>query len=257
MDQLINAIVNNQTSFLFIMTRVSSFLAALPMMDGRSLPNSVKILLVLSITLVLFPVVHINPPPPGLFDWMTAFLRESLIGLLMGFGTRVIFAAVELGGEISGLQMGLNVANLYDPAFSRQVSLIGKFEVFIAVMIFFGINAHHIVLQALVSSFSIPYKPEMNVSSSLAQYLIRMTGEMFMLGMKIGIPVLMTLLMTAVAMGILSRVVPQIQIFFLSFPLTIGLGLLILGASTSMIISLVSREFHNLGGVLNELLQRV
>ncbi|MBI1822288.1 MAG: flagellar biosynthetic protein FliR [Nitrospirae bacterium] len=257
MDQLINSVINNQTAFLFIMTRVSSFMAALPILDGKSVPHSVKILLVLSIAFVLFPVVHVNLPSPGLFDWFIAFLREALIGLLMGFGTRVVFAAVELGGELSGLQMGLNAANLYDPASSRQVSLIGKFEVFIAVMIFFGVNAHHIVLEALVSSFSIPYQPEVSVSSSLAHYLIRVTGEMFVLGMKIGIPVLMTLLMTTVAMGILSRVVPQINIFFLSFPLTIGLGLLILGASTSMIISLVSREFHNLGGVLNELLQRV
>lgn len=257
MEEFVKYIIRNEVLFIFVLARVSAFLLAIPVLDGTMIPNSFKIFLAFSISLMLLPLVHITTPPVEMIPLTLGLLGEVLMGLVIGYGARAIFTAVEIGAELSGLQMGFGIANIYNPLSGQTDSVVGRFELMLAFLVFFGINGHHILIQTLVLSFSIvPFSGPV-MSGAVIQHLISITGNMFLIGMKIAIPVTVTLLLASGALGLLSRLVPQINVFMTSFAVTIGLGLIVLGASLSVVVTLIRNQMSGLDGILITLLREV
>ncbi|MBI3803014.1 MAG: flagellar biosynthetic protein FliR [Nitrospirae bacterium] len=243
-----------ETSFVLILFRVGSFLAAMPMVGGQSLPGLIKVSLALAVSLVLVPIISMPPPPSTLSAWMVGLVGEVLIGWVIGLGTQLIFAAVDLGGEIAGLQMGFGIASVIDPASNQPVPLIEQVYTLLAVLIFFGARADHLILQALVHSFGLLPPMAFAPNGIPLGHFIQLAGQMFVVGMKIAIPVTMVLLLANVALGILSRVVPQMNVWLMSFPVTIGLGLLVMGATLSLFVALLQDRMAGLEGTIASLL---
>jgi flagellar biosynthetic protein FliR len=257
MEELVQYMVKNEVVFIFILARVSAFIVAIPVLDGTMIPPSFKIFFALSISLILLPLIHITPPPVEMIPLTLGLFGEVLMGLVIGFGARALFSAVEIGAELSGLQMGFGIANIYNPLSGQTDSVIGRFELMLAFLLFFAINAHHILIHSLVYSFSIVPFSGFIPSGQLTKHLISISGNMFLLGMKIAIPVMVTLLLANGALGLLSRLVPQINIFLTSFAVTIGLGLIVLGASLSVVLALIRNQMSGLEEVLFTLLREV
>jgi flagellar biosynthesis protein FliR len=257
MEEIVQFIAKNEIVFIFVLARVSAFISALPVLDGMTIPSTFKVLLAFTLSLILLPVVHVTPPPAEMIPLTLGLLGEVTMGLVIGFGARAIFAAVEIGAELSGLQMGFGIANIYNPFSGQTDSLIGRFELMLTFMVFFGINAHHILIHILVLSFSIVPFSGLMPSGPLINHLISITGNMFFLGMKIAVPVMVTLLLANGALGLLSRLVPQINIFLASFAVTIGLGLVVLGASMSVIVALIRNQMTGMENVLITLLREI
>lgn len=247
-------IIKNETSFLLILFRVSAFLVALPIFGGGGVPISIKVMVAFSVSIVLFQILQIESAPLDFGTLTVGIFGEILIGLVIGMGARMVFAAVELGGTVVGFQMGFGVANVFDPVSNRQVGLIGQFQNLVASLIFLIANAHHIILSALVQSFRLIPSFGFYPSEALVGHLMRLAGEMFVLGIKIGIPVIAALLLANIAVGILSRVVPQINALLFSFPVTIGLGLLVIGASLPLFVGLMRNQMIGLEDVVFNLL---
>ncbi len=247
---VVQIIEQNEVAFLLILIRVGAFVTALPILGGGGTPLYVKALMTLVMTLLLFPVVHggfippsPNPAPrPMIGPLVFAILSEIVIGLMIGFAVRLIFAAVEIGAEVAGMQMGFGLANAFDPVSNQQVSLIRQIYMALASVIFLSIDGHHLVLQALVKSFEWISAKGFLVRGPLIDQIIRMGSDLFLLGMKISAPVVIALLLTQMAMGIISRVVPQLQIFLFSFALTIGIGLIVFGFSLSLYANLLQNQ---------------
>lgn len=247
-------LLRNETSFLLILFRVSAFLMALPIFGGGGVPMPIKVILAVSISVILFQILEIETVPLTIGSFTVGIIGEILIGVVIGLGARLVFAAVEIGGEIVGLQMGFGIANVFDPVSNRQVGLIGQLQNLVASLIFLVTNAHHIILRALVHSFRFAPSLGFYPSEALVGHLMRLGGEMFVLGMKIGIPVMVALLLANVAIGILSRVVPQINALLFSFPVTIGLGLLVIGTSLPLFVGLMRNQMVGLEDVVFKLL---
>ncbi len=243
-----------ETSFVMILFRVGSFLSALPMIGGRSLPGLIKVSLALAVSLVLVPIVRMPPPPSTTSAWVVGLVGEMLIGWVIGLGSQLIFAAVDLGGEIMGLQMGFNIASVLDPTSNQPVPLIEQFYALLAILVFFGIHADHLVIQALVYSFGLLPPMAFTPNGVPMGSLVRTTGQLFVVGLQIAIPVTLVLLLANVALGILSRVVPQMNVWLMSFPVTIGLGLLVMGATLSLFIALLQNQMAGLEGTIRGLL---
>jgi flagellar biosynthetic protein FliR len=253
----VKTVWENELTFLFILARIGSFVMALPIIGGGGTPPYVKALLVVAITFVLFPIVSGSFPPPsptppaqislGLI--VQGLLSEITIGLIIGFGARMIFAAVELGAEMAGMQIGFGVANAFDPVSNQQVSLMRQIYMAIAALIFLSIYGDHTVLKALALSFKWVPTTGFTIKGPLIEQIIKMGSELFVLGMKIATPITIALLLTQMAMGVISRVVPQIQVFMFSFPLTIGIGLIVFGLSLSLYGALLKEQ---MGGVLEK-----
>jgi len=247
-------LVRNEISFLLVLIRVAALIIIIPLMGGGGVPQAVKVMLVLGVALVLFPLVQIEPRGLALTPLMIGILGEVLIGVIIGLGVRMVFAAVDIAAEMEGLQMGFGIASVFNPALGQQVSLLGQLRGLVAVLIFLGINGHHIILHALVRSFQIVPPLTFYPSGPLIDYLVRLAGGMFVLGVKIAIPVTLVLILANMAFGILSRVVPQINVLLFGFPATIAVGLFVIGASLSLFAGLMQERLEGLDRTALDLL---
>ncbi len=252
--EFIPFLIKNEIAFLLVLIRVAALVTVMPLMGGEGVPVIVKVMLAFGISLVLLPLVQVEAQSLEPASLMTGILGEVLIGAIIGLGVRMVFAAVDIASEMEGLQMGFGIASIFNPAFGQQVSLLGQLRGLVAVLIFFGINAHHIILQALVRSFQIIPSLAFYPSGPLIDHIMRLAGGMFVLGVKIAIPVTLVLILANMAFGILSRVVPQINILLFGFPVTIALGLFVIGASLSLFADLMQAQFSGLDGVAMDLL---
>lgn len=252
---LLEGILENHVVFLFIIFRVAAFLVAVPLMGGAGVPVMVKMMLVLSMSFVLFQTVSLEPPGPlNMVSLSTALIGEVLIGLIIGMGANLLFSAIELGSEIVGIQMGLGSANLFDPVSNKQASLIARVQSLVAMLIFLAVDGHYIVLESMVKSFELIPSIGFYPSGPLIEYIMKLAGEMFLLGLKIAIPVIVALLMANITIGIFSRVIPQLNVLLFSFPVTITLGLLMIGFSLPMLTGILTQEVAGLRTVFHNLL---
>jgi flagellar biosynthetic protein FliR len=159
-----------------------------------------------------------------------------------------------VGAELAGLQMGYGIATVFDPTSGRQISLIGQLYAVVALLIFFAVDGHHLLLYALVESFRLVPSLTFYPSGDLVDGLMRLAGAMFVTGVQVAMPVVAAMLLANAALGILGRVVPQMNVLLMSFPITMGLGLLVIGASLSLFGALFADQTRGLGDTLSGLM---
>ena len=207
--------------------RVLALFSALPVLGQRSVPARVRIGLALLIVVAAQPSLPAMPEVP--LDSALAFLlvvQNVLVGLTLGFAVRVVFAAVEFAGELVGLQMGLNYAGFFDPASGGQVTATGRFFGTLVGLLFIVINGHLLVVAAVVQSFRVfPVAPEPFAFLRALQPQV-WGSEVFSLGLWIALPIVAMLLFVNLVLGVISRVAPQMIVFAIGFPMTLGVGLL-------------------------------
>ncbi|MDK9716759.1 MAG: flagellar biosynthetic protein FliR [Trichlorobacter sp.] len=234
--------------FALVLCRIGGLFAALPLFGGRRLPARIKIVVVLSVTLVCFPILKIVPPPiPGdAFTLGLLVMREMLIGLTLAFITQIIFAAVEFSGQIIGLQMGFSISSVIDPSMGNQMQIMSVMQSLLATLFFLSLNIHHVFIHAIVDSFTVIPLGGWTMSESLIHFLVNATSNVFILGIRLAAPVMVTLLLTSVVLGIMARAFPQMNVFMVSFPLNIGLGFMVLGMTLLLFFHVLELSFGNL-----------
>lgn len=216
--------------------RVLALFTAAPVFSLRAIPMRTKIGLAFFISLaaqpslVGQPIVDINSPQA-----VGAVLQQVGVGLSIGFAVRLVFAAVELAGELVGLQMGLNFAAFFDPSSNAQVSAVSRFLGHMATLMFVVINGHLMVLLAVIKSFD-AFPTDGNILTMLAQVKIYTLGsELFSSALWIALPMIGLLLFVNLTLGIVSRVAPQMNIYAIGFPITLTMGLIGLTATLPML----------------------
>ncbi|TKB76795.1 MAG: flagellar biosynthetic protein FliR [Nitrospira sp.] len=242
-------------ALLTILVRVSGILAAFPVLGSRVVPLQVKVGLVLTIGLVLMPIVKTPLMPEDPYLAGVGLASEFIIGMALGLAARILFTGIELAGEVMGQQMGLGVVQLFDPTAQAQVPLISHFQTLLASLVFLSINAHFMVVEAIAASFELVPPFAATLSASLAEDVLRYSQGMFVLALKLSAPVMATMLLINLLMAILGRTVSQLNVFVLSFPITIMVGFLIMGAAMPLTIGVYQEEFRNLGGVLGKIME--
>ena len=235
--------------FFLVFIRVGAILMFMPVFDSKSIPLFFKIALAFATSIVLFPMLELEPPPVlgNVFLLGVRVISEILIGLVIGFAVKLIFAGVQLAGQLAGYQMGMALANVMDPASSQQVPLLAQFTNLFALLIFITINAHHWFIKALKHSFEIVPPLNASFSGSLMAQIIKMSGNVFVIGIQVGAPVIAAMLITSVAFGLVARTVPQMNVFIVAIPLKIGVGLLFLGFSLPYFSAFLQKIFSGLG----------
>ncbi|OYU77720.1 MAG: flagellar biosynthetic protein FliR [Burkholderiales bacterium PBB5] len=207
--------------------RTLALLGSLPVFSQRAVPMRVKVGFALFITIAAqpslpaMPVIALDSPLAVL-----VIVQQLLIGVTLGFAVRVVFAAVELGGELIGLQMGLNFAGFFDPATASQGTASGRFFGTIVAFLFVLSNGHLAVINALVHSFEVFAVGDEPVAFLRASQPQAWGGELFMLGLWIALPLVGMLLFVNLVLGVISRVAPQISVFSVGFPITVTVGLI-------------------------------
>ena len=216
-------------SFIWPLTRILGLIMVAPVFGHRAVPGRVKIGLGIFIALIIAPTL---PPMPdvGLGSWHGLFIlvQQLLIGIAIGFIMRIVFAAIEAAGEIVGLQMGLGFASFFDPQSAGQTLVLARFFNMLAVLIFLAVNAHLLLLGMLVESFQTLPISTQPLSAAGFYNLAAFGSTVFAVGLQLSLPLIAIMLMTNLSLGILTRSAPQLNIFAIGFPITLGVGLLVL-----------------------------
>lgn len=211
--------------FLLMLVRVGTMLMLMPGISGRGVSTPIKVVFAVVLTLALTPFA-----PAGSAElsetgrFVAGVFQEFLVGLLMGFGIAMIFGAIEVAASLINIQMGLNLSPTFNPTFNMTGAPLDTFYLIVATLIFFGVNAHHIVILALARSFETLPVGTASISPGGEGTLIDLTATMFFNALRIGLPVAGTLLIADIAMGLLSRMVPQMNVFFVGLPAKILAG---------------------------------
>jgi len=218
--------------------RLLALFAVAPIYQERSIPAPVKIGLAMAITILVAPTL---PGPAVGLSAPTApavLMQQILIGLAMGFSMRLAFAAVELAGDLIGLQMGLSFASFVDPQNNTQSPILGSLLNIFASLVFLAMNGHLLMIEAITNSFSLfPIGENAGANAGATGFsehalpvngmqLMAWGGEIFQTGLHLALPLLATMLVLNIAVGVLARAAPQLSLFSVGFPLTLITGLL-------------------------------
>ncbi|MFZ5943692.1 MAG: flagellar biosynthetic protein FliR [Bacillota bacterium] len=236
--------------FAIILFRITGFMLAAPVFNSRNLPSHLKIALSLTLSLFVFLTIfgEINTPIINL-GFALILISEILIGVVIGFSAQLLFAAIQLAGQSIDMQMGFGIVNVMDPQSGMQIPLMGTYKYLLAILVFFLINGHHFLIEALVHSYQLIPMEGINISSSLILLLIEFTGKMFLIAFKLAAPMVGALFITDFVMGIIARTVPQMNVFLVGMPAKILAGfillLIIMPLYVYLLFALFERAFED------------
>jgi len=231
--EFVNFGANALQVFLLVIMRASGLFLMAPVFGDKSVPVLVRIGLIILLAGVIASVIR-QPQLPA-FDslWVLAgfAVKEVLVGLIIGLVFRLLFMGVETGGALVGYQMGFAMVELPDTDGSSQMPVIGKFWVLTATVIFFVIGGHHLVLRAFADSYEVIPPGVAGTSGAVGELLIKYTAYVFVIAIKIAAPVMITLFLADVALGVIAKTMPTMNVFFVGIPIKIAAGLAMLALS--------------------------
>jgi len=214
---------------LWPLTRILGLVAAAPVFGNTGVPMLIKTTLGVTLAAIVAPTL----PPVPIVDptsWAGILIlgQELLIGVAMGFAMRLVFAAIEFAGEVASSSMGLSFATFFDPTSAGRSSAISQFLALVATMAFLAMNAHLVLVEALVESFfTLPISTTpMSLGAPLE--MVRWGSRIFSAGLQLAMPIVGALLITNIALAILTRAAPQLNLFGIGFPITLGAGFLVI-----------------------------
>jgi flagellar biosynthetic protein FliR len=219
-------------AYLWPMTRILGLMALAPLYNNGEIPAPVKIGLSFLLAMIVAPSIPSGPAmDPMSLPGLLILAQQMIIGLSMGLAMRMAFAAMEMAGTITGLTMGLGFATFFDPQSEGQSSAISQFFALLMIMIYLAANIHLVVLSTLVDSFtSMPISAHPFEGGRL-QLLAAWGGRIFSSGLQLSLPLIAALLITNLALGVLTRAAPQLNLFGIGFPVTMGVGFIMIAVS--------------------------
>jgi len=221
-------------AFFFPLARILALLSAAPPFNNRGVSVRVRLLLGLAITMAIAPTlpkISLIEPASGL--GLLILAQQMVIGFAMGLALRLVFSAVDLAGTLISNEMGLGFATSYDPNSASQTPVISEFLGILALLLFMAINGHLMVIATLIQSFSVIPIGISSVASGSWLNIASAGGVIFSSGLFLALPIVVTLMITNMALGILGRVAPQLNLMAIGFPVTIALGFIALLVSMS------------------------
>jgi flagellar biosynthetic protein FliR len=235
--------------FFMVFIRVSAIIMSIPIFKSRSIPIIFKLGFAFATSIFLFPVLELQTSSavPDVFTLAIGVIGEILLGVIIGLSVSMLFAGIQMAGQLAGFQMGMALANVMDPDSSQQFPILSQFKYYFALLIFLSTNAHHWFLRALGESFQILPPFQFQFSASLMHQIIHLSGAMFVVAIKVGAPVIAALFLTSVAFGLIARTMPQMNVFFVAMPLKIAIGLIFIGICLPYLSSLLLTLFGTLG----------
>ena len=245
--------------FLLMLTRCSGIFMIAPFFGSLNIPVTIRAAAAFAFTLVLFPVVDglgtvAAPPSVWAFAGSSQELSTAFV-LLIGFIAYVCFSAIHMAGKVMDMQVGFAVVNVMDPTSGQQIPLIGSLLYNLGIVVFLVTNGHHVIITALVESFRMVPLAAMQPNLSLTMLLVDFTNGIFVTGMKIAMPVTFAILLVNVALGILARTMPQMNIFVVGIPLQLMVGVGVLSMLLPFYVMFLDVLFNEMYGKISIALQ--
>lgn len=235
--ELFNIVHIYSEKLIPVFIRIAAMLSFIPFIGGKTTPMMLKAGIVLALSLLVVPVAKVNTNDP-----FRSILDAIFVGIAMGLAVRIIFGAVEMAAQWISLQMGFGLAAVFNPQFGETMGPLNFFYMFLTMVFFFALDIHHHFIEGIVRSFDIEQVQYKNIF----QTIINLNSLLFPLAFKIAAPVIVVQMLVNIAMGFLSKAMPQANIFFVSFPVLLGIGFIFIIASLSLTFMLISKAFLNM-----------
>lgn len=254
---LLNIPAEQIQAFVFVLVRVAAMLFSIPFLNSGNVPVLLKAGLSMAVSVLVVPQLGPGEIPAigNPFQFMLGIAGEIAIGLIIGFSIQLLFSGIQLAGQMAGFQMGLAIANVMDPASSLQMPILAQFLNLFALMLFLTLNVHHYFIRAMMDGFELIPLMGGRFSDALFPLIMKLTANSFMIAVKIGAPVMVSLLLTSAALGLVARTVPQMQIFVIAMPVKIVVGLVFLSLSLPFCANYLEKAFTQLGHTLQWMLK--
>jgi flagellar biosynthetic protein FliR len=245
--------------FLFVLVRVAAMLFSIPFLDSRYVPAMLKAGLAVAVSVLIVPRLGAGVLPQNINGLQLAagIAGEIALGLIIGLTVQLLFAGVQLAGQMAGFQMGLAIANVIDPASDMQIPILAQFLNLFAMLLFLALNVHHHFIRVMVEGFEVIPLLAVRFNGNLMPLMVGLVRETFIVAVKVGAPVMSALLLASAALGLVARNVPQMQIFVVAMPLKIIMGLLFFGFSLPFCANFLTSAFGTLAQTLRGIIHIV
>ncbi|SDJ72154.1 flagellar biosynthetic protein FliR [Sediminibacillus albus] len=243
-------------AFMLIFVRVASFFVTIPIFSYRNIPTHFKIGISFFLSWIMFYTLDIPELP---FDetFILLLLKEALVGLLLGLIAYIILAALQIAGGFIDFQMGFAIANVIDPQTGAQSPLIGQYFYTIALLFILAVNGHHLLIDGIFYSYqTVPIDDFISFGNEgFSELAVQAFNEMFLIAFQIAIPVVGCLFLVDVALGIIARTVPQLNVFVVGLPLKILVSFIVLLPFLTFYMMLVRNLFDVLLQTMRQLME--
>ncbi len=227
-------------AFLLVLLRAGIFMSMLPFFSSKNFPMQFKIGLAVAFAALLSPIVHVELTNISL---PVLVMRETALGIILGGTARAIFFAVDMGGQMISNAMGLSIATVFNPEMGQSTEVARIYGI-IAMLIVLAMDGHHELISVFVQSYE--WIPVGQVDlNNLVLKVLSAGSKIFILALKISAPVLVGMLIVNILMGFLYKAAPQVNIFFVSFPIFLALGFLIMAMSVPVFTHFFAGQFHD------------
>lgn len=220
---------NEYMTFMMIALRMSGMIFFNPIFGRKGIPNMVKISMALGLAWAAFSTISFTDFTDfGTLSLMFAMTKEVMVGFVMGFIVTLFLAVFHIGGNVMDLQIGLGMATLYDPASQSQISWAGNITTILFSLLFFITNSHIRLLGIAAQSFYIVPLGDRMMQPAAAIYIVELFSQILAFAIQLALPIIVTQIVVEVAVGILMRMVPQINVFVINLQVKLGVGMLVI-----------------------------
>lgn len=230
--------------FALVLIRITTFFVVSPIFSRRNIPSLTTIGFSTLLSLILLPTLDLSAfPNLSVGTLLVLALHEIAVGLLLGLLVLLAFGIVQFAGQLTDVPIGFGMASVFDPATGSQMPVFSQYYFILAVLLFFGIDGHLWLIQALAESYeAIPLLGFLDMEIAY-NTVVALAQDLFTIGMKLSLPVIATILLIDIGLGIVVRAVPQINVFVIGFPIKIFVGMLIIALAVPAYVAGVSRLF--------------
>lgn len=243
--------VNTQQFLIFILIffRLTAFIYSVPVFFPIGIPQRYKVGIGLMLALIFMPIISGNVAVINdIFIFIIMIFKEILVGLLMGFILNLIFNVTKMAGQFLDIQASFAMSSVFDPISNEAVTIIGRIFYFICLMVFLLIDGHHLMIKALTESFKVVSLGTFTINTNIYTYMIHVIIEFFNIGVKIAVPIILIIIITDFTLGLVAKVMPQLNIMIFGLPLKILIGLGCISLSLPMLMKIIVNNF----GIVNE-----
>ncbi|RYG73859.1 flagellar type III secretion system protein FliR [Lentibacillus lipolyticus] len=254
MDDLIN--IAAIPVFLLIFVRLAAFFTVLPLFSYRTIPTPFKIGFTFFLALIMYYTVDASSVPIN-GDYIILLMKEIVVGLLIGLLAYIILSSVQIAGGFIDFQMGFAIANVIDPQTGAQSPLTGQYLYIFALLFLLSVNGHHLLIDGIYYSYQlIPVEEFVAIQAeTMAEFVITTFNQMFLIAFQMAIPIVGCLFLVDVALGIIARTVPQLNVFVVGLPLKIFVSLVVIFIFLALYITLVEKLFGTMFTAMRDLMQ--
>lgn len=239
---------NQFIQFLLVFARVTGVVTSAPVFGSKVIPVYARIGLAILLALFMLPMSKLaqNQQPASLQMLAWWLVVELTYGLASGYVAALFLQSVQMAGQLIDMQIGFGMINVFDPQFGQQVPLIGNFKYLMALVVFLALQGHHMLITAMADNFkAVPLGVQLQLGNA-AEFMVDAVANMFVMALRIALPVLGTVLMTDVALGILARIMPQMNVFVVGITGKLAVGMFMLFLILPFYVSFLEVGFEGI-----------